>query len=122
MRMGRLGVTRPENFPKQFNVYGKAGALTDIGRPTHGEETFKGTLRAILAVAKPEERLRYNQLGVNVTHTLLQRGMPQAKEQDVVALVRNGTETRRFRIQTVHNKGTMDIHTVYYCEERSDLR
>ena len=39
-----------------------------------------------------------------------------------VALNKNGKETRWFRVQAVHNKGEMDIDTVYYCEERGDLK
>ena len=37
-------------------------------------------------------------------------------------LAKGGVETRKFRVQAVHNKGEMDIDTVYYCDERSDLK
>ena len=122
MRFGRIGPTRPENFPKPFNVYSKESSVTSIGRVTKGDMTFKCKERCILSEARPEERERYNQMGVKVTHFLIQRGSPIAKEQDVFALRKNGKETRWFRVQAVHNKGEMDIDTVYYCEERGDLK
>ncbi len=122
MKFGRIGPTRPESFPKPFNVYSKESSVTGIGRVTKGEMTLKGDTRCILSVAKPEERERYNQMGVKVTHSIIQRGSPIAKEQDVFALMKNGKETRWFRVQAVHNKGEMDIDTVYYCEERGDLK
>ena len=79
-------------------------------------------MRCILSVAKPEESERFNQMGVTVTHTIIQRGVPAAKEHDVFALVKNGVETRHFEVQAVHNKGEMDIDTIYYCQERGDRR
>ena len=60
-------------------------------------------------------------MGVNVTHDLIQRGGPIAKEQDILALVKRGKETRWFRVQAIHNKGEMDIDTIYYCVEMGDL-
>ena len=122
MRFGRIGPTRPENFPQPVNIYPKESSVTGIGRVTKGEMTLKGDTRCILSEAKPEERERYNQMGVKVTHSIIQRGSPIAKEQDVFALRKNGKETRWFRVQAVHNKGEMDIDTVYYCEERGDLK
>lgn len=122
MKHGRIGITRPESFPKPFNVYSKESSVTSIGRVTKGDMALKCTTRCILSVAKPEERERYNQIGVKVTHSIIQRGSPIAKEQDVFVLNKNGKETRWFRVQAVHNKGEMDIDTVYYCEERGDLK
>jgi len=122
MKHGRIGLTRPESFPKPFNVYSKESSVTGIGRVTKGEMILRCTIRCILSVAKPEERERYNQIGVKVTHSIIQRGSPIAKEQDVLALSKGSRETRWFRVQAVHNKGEMDIDTVYYCEERSDLK
>ena len=57
-----------------------------------------------------------------VTHTIFHRGAPQAKENDVFKLIKNGVATRTFRVAAVHNKGEMDIDTTYYCEERSDVK
>lgn len=122
MRFGRIGLTRPENFPKAFNVYTKESSITGIGRVTKGGLSLTSDMRCILSEANPEEKERFKQDGVTVTHSIIQRGSPVAKAQDVLALVKNGKETRWFRVQAIHNKGEMDIDTVYYCEERSDLK
>lgn len=122
MKHGRIGLTRPESFPKLFNIYTKESIITGIGRVTKGEMLLKCTTRCILSVAKPEEMERFSQIGVTVTHSIIQRGIPLAKEHDIIALNKAGMETRWFRVQAVHNKGEMGIDTVYYCEERSDLK
>ena len=121
-RFGGIGMTRPEHFPKRFNVYAQGSTTSDRGRDRLGSPELKATIRCILAAAKPEEQLQFHQMGVKVTHTLVQRGAPAAKENDILALAKNGVETRRFRVQAVHNKGEMGIDTVYYCEERGDLK
>lgn len=122
-RFGRIGLTRPEHFPKPFRVYRRSESISESGRVTLSDSMeVIAELRCILSTAKPEERERFSQIGVTVTHSIIQRGHPAAKEQDVFARLRNGVETRWFRVQAVHNKGGMDIDTVYYCEERSDLK
>lgn len=122
LKHGRIGMTRPEQFPKSFNVYEKDSEVSARGRVGKtSDPKLKGVLRCILSVAKPEERETFHQMGVNVTHDLIQRGGPIAKEQDILALVKRGKETRWFRVQAIHNKGEMDIDTIYYCEERGDL-
>lgn len=122
MRFGRLGIMRPESFPQTFNHYTQATETSDRGRETLKTPVKKtATLRGILAEARPEEQQRYNQLGVHVTHTILQRGAPQAGINDLLVLVKAGTETRQFRIEAVHDKGEMGIETAYICEERGDI-
>jgi hypothetical protein len=113
---------RPEQFPKPFKVYEQDSETSAIGRTRLGEPTVKAEIRCILSLARPEEQQRFAQIGVTVTHSIIQRGLPTAKEQDILALLKNGKEVRRFRVQAVHNKGELDIDTVYYCEERGDLR
>lgn len=122
LKHGRIGIMRPEQFPKPFNVYSQESGTSERGRIHKESLQLKGTARCILSIAKPEEAQRFNQIGVTVTHTIIQRGTPIAKEQDIFVLTKGGMETRRFRVQAVHNKGELDIDTVYYCEERSDCR
>lgn len=121
MRFGRIGMTRPEKFPKSFNVYRVESTTSAMGRQRQGQITSPIlTLRCILSTAKPEEVQTYQQLGVTITHSILQRGAPAAKVGDIFKLVKNGKETRTFRVQAIGDKGEMDIDTMYYCEERSD--
>lgn len=122
LKHGRIGIMRPEQFPMLFHVYEQDTNVSDRGRTRLEPATPKASIRCILSIAKPDEMERFNQLGVKVTHTLIQRGTPVAKEQNILVLVKNGKESRWFRIQAVHNKGELDIDTAYYCEERNDLR
>lgn len=122
LKHGRIGMMRPEQFPKPFNVYAKEVDTSERGRLHQGNPALKAIVNCILSTAKPEEQQRFNQLGVMVTHTIIQRGSPVAKEQDIFVLAKGGKETRRFRVQAVHNKGELDIDTIYYCEERGDCR
>lgn len=115
-------MTRPEQFPKPFKVYRQASETSDRGRIKPGKAEEQTEVKCILSTARPEEQQRYAQIGVTVTHTIIQRGAPVAKEQDIFALLKGGIATRRFRVQAVHDKGEMGINTVYYCEERSDLK
>lgn len=121
MRFGRIGMTRPEKFPKPFNVYRPETTTSEKGRLRQGQIIAPVlSLRCILSDAKPDEVQTFQQLGVTITHSILQRGAPQAKVNDIFKLVKNGKETRMFRVQAIGAKGEMDIDTMYYCEERSD--
>ena len=122
LKHGRIGIMRPEQFPKPFNVYEKDTQTSERGRLHQGSPELKASVKCILSIAEPDEQQRFNQLGVKITHTIIQRGSPIAKEQDVFVLAKGGRETRRFRVQAVHNKGELDIDTIYYCEERGDCR
>ncbi len=122
LKHGFIGPMRPEQFPKPFVIYGGSSATTTTGRIKQTDREVKGTVKCILSVAKPDEIERFSQIGVRVTHKIIQRGVPIAKEHDVFALKKGTTETRFFEVTAVHNKGELDIDTTYYCEERSDRR
>lgn len=117
---GRLGIMRQEQFPRLFHVYTQPTLTTDRGRERLGGLIQVAQIRCILSIASPNEVERFSQIGKAVTHTIFQRGPAQAKENDILALVRNYQEIRFFRVQAVHNKGELDVDTTYYCEERSD--
>ena len=118
---GRTGPMRPEQLSRIFRIYTYESEPTARGREKQLGPMLKGEARCILATAKPNEAERYKQLAVTVTHAIIQRGGPRARENDVFVLVKNGVESRFFRVQAVHNKGELDIDTVFYCQERSDL-
>lgn len=122
MKFGRIGITRPEQFPKLFNVYSQDTDTSDKGRERLQAPVYVCSVRSILSTAKPEEQRRFEQMGVLITHTILQRGTPVAAENNILALEKGGVETRRFRVQAVQNKGEMGIDTLYFCEERGDLK
>ena len=122
LKHGRIGLMRPEQFPKPFNIYGQDTESSIRGRERLKAPALKASVRCILSVATPEEKMMYSQTGVAVSHKIIQRGAPIAKEQDVFVLAKGGKETRCFRVQAVHNKGELDVDTTYYCEERGDLQ
>lgn len=123
MQFGRIGMERPEDFPKLFYVYGQETTTsTATGRIRMETPEKKAELRCTLSIAKPEEVERFKQNKVVVTHTIFHMGEPQAKENDVFKLIKNGVATRSFRVKAVHNKGEMNINTTYYCEERGDIK
>ena len=123
MHFGRIGMKRPEDFPKLFYVYGQETTTsTATGRIRTETPEKKAELHCTLSIAKPEEVERFKQNKVVVTHTIFHMGEPQAKENDVFKLIKNGVATRSFRVKAVHNKGEMNINTTYYCEERGDIK
>ena len=119
---GRLGITTPETVPRTFHVYTADTDTTERGRNKATEPTFVCTFRGIMARASPEEQAQFNQLGAVVTHSVIQRGQPLAGENNTLILMRKGKPYKQFRVQAVHNKGSLDIDTVYFCQERSDLQ
>jgi len=123
MQFGRIGMKRPEDFPKLFYVYGQGTTTSSAtGRIRMETPEKKAELRCTLSIAKPEEVERFKQNKVVVTHTIFHMGGPQAKENDVFKLIKNGVATRSFRVKAVHDKGEMSINTTYYCEERGDIK
>lgn len=123
MSFGRIGITRPEDFPKQFNVYRLVTSTNATGRLVAAQKPeLVGTIRGILSRASPIERNRYHQLGDDVSHKVIEWGSPTAEENDVLALVVDGCEKRFMRIAIVHNRGEMGICTTYYCIERGDAK
>lgn len=123
MRFGAIGMRRPEDFPKLFNIYTQATTTSSRGREKNAVPQLSASRHCILSIAKPEEQERYSQLGVTVTHTIFHTGTPEAKQNDIFALCKeeDGTETRFFRVQAVHDHGEMGLFTTYYCEERGDI-
>ena len=57
LKHGRIGMTRPEQFPKPFNLYEIDSEVSARGRVGKtGDPKLKGVLRCIMSVAKPEAR------------------------------------------------------------------
>ena len=122
MNIGRVGMKRPEDFPKLFYIYSQEASKSAIGRPTKGTTTKKAEAYCILSVADPDEVERFSQDAIKVTHKIFHKGPPLAKQDDVLKLVKNGVPTRTFRVAAQHDKGEMSIFTTYYCEERGDVK
>lgn len=119
---GRIGMKRPEDFPKLFEVYKHETETSDRGRTLRKAPELIGNVKCTLSIASPDEQQRFHQIGVTVTHTIFHPGKPIARENDIFVLSVEGKPRRFFRVQAVHDHGEMDVFTTYYCEERGDIR
>lgn len=109
---------RPGNMFKEFVIEGEAETVGTFGRPKMAyEQTGKRTLKGCLADATENDRERWKQLQHPITHTIVQAGPPKAKEEDRLIL-----GERLFIIHAVDDCGGLGITTIYYAEERTDVR
>jgi len=79
-----------------------------------------GTIRGILAAARPEEIERWRQLNHPITHKVIMQRRPafDVRPGDIFEL--NG---RRFYNQAMpNNVGDLGHWTIFYCDERMDVK
>ena len=74
-------------------------------------------LKGVLAEADTRQKMRWEQLQHPITHTIVQTGKPKAKVEDKLVL-----ENRVFLIQGVDEPGSLGVCTIYYVEERADVK
>lgn len=103
---------------REFDVYRDSEHRTASGRIVSSGAEKLGTIRAVLAAAKPEEIERWRQLEHPVTHKIIQRGAAPFEIRAGDSLVRGD---KRYVVQTApYNPGDLRHWTIYYCEERGD--
>ena len=109
---------RPGNMFKDFLIETDTETIGAFGRPkaAYGESAHGG-LRGCLADATENDRERWKQLQHPITHTIVQAGPPKAKEEDRLVL-----GERVFIIHAVDDCGSLGVTTIYYAEERKDLK
>lgn len=109
---------RPGNMQKSFAVEESQTTIKDNGRAVIEYSTSRNlVISGCLAAANAREIARFNQLGHPITHTIVQKGRPVAKEDDRLHL-----GDRTFLIQGVDEAGSLGICTIYYAEERNDVK
>lgn len=108
---------RPGNLFKDFRVEKKEIAINSRGRPKGGYEESGDFLKAVLAKASPEEKERWKQMQHPISHTVVQKGSPKANPEDRLIL-----GNRIFLIQGLDELGSLGLWTIYYVEERFDVR
>lgn len=103
----------------QFEVHRNGEYRTASGRViTNGKEIL-GTIRAILAAAKPEEIERWRQLQHPITHKIIQQGVSSFEIKPGDSFMQRN---KRYIVQTEpYNVGGLNHWTIYYCDERSDV-
>jgi len=110
---------RPGNQYKDFIVEESVEEVNQkTGRPRtayndNGLNMFKGAL----AQADPRQKSRWEQLQHPISHVIIHHGQPLAKAEDKLVL-----GERVFFVQGVDDIGSLGISTLYYVEERADVK
>lgn len=110
---------RPGQELREFEVFRDGEHKTASGRVVSNDRERLGTVKAILAAAKPEEKERWRQLEHPVTHKMIQQGAPPFEIRPGDFFERGD---RRYFVQAApYNVGDLGHWTIYYCDERSDV-
>ncbi|MCM1245500.1 MAG: hypothetical protein NC293_07645 [Roseburia sp.] len=109
---------RPGNLFKEFVIEEKGTTVTDTGRVAadysgDGSSTLKGCLADADAKDKESRSTKEH----TVTHTIVQAGAPLAKRTDKLIL-----GERVFYIVDMDDTGELGVSTIYYAEERNDVK
>lgn len=114
----RMLYVRPGNLFKEFIIESNKQVVTGTGRVanSHSGDGTK-TLKGCPAEASEEDRTNHSQKDHVVTHTIVQAGSPKAKRTDKLVL-----GSRVFYIVDIDDAGTLGISTIYYAEERQDVK
>lgn len=114
----RMMYLRPGNLFKDFIIESNKQVVASTGRVANSHEgSGMETLKGCLAEASDEERTNHSQQDHVVTHTIVQAGSPKAKRTDKLVL-----GNRTFYIVDIDDAGTLGISTIYYAEERRDVK
>ena len=114
----RMMYVRPGNLFKEFIIEDNKQSVTSTGRVVN-RHSGDGTkiLKGCLAEASDDDRINHNQKDHIVTHTIVQAGSPKAKRTDKLIL-----GERTFYIVDIDDAGALGISTIYYAEERRDVK
>jgi len=118
MNNTRMMYVRPGNLFKDFIIEGNKQVVTSTGRVANsytGDGTK--TLKGCFAEATDEDRTNHSQKDHIVTHTIVQAGSPKAECTDKLVL-----GERVFYIVDIDDAGSLGISTIYYVEERRDVK
>lgn len=109
---------RPGNLYKDFIVEENVAGVSESGRP-NTSYVWDGTkmVRGVLTEADNKQKMRWEQLQHPISHTIVQSGRPHAKAEDKLIL-----GERIFLVQGVDEAGGLGICTIYYVEERMDVK
>ncbi len=118
MNSTRMMYVRPGNLFREFIVEGNHQTVTATGRvaDSHTGDGTK-TLKGCLAEASEDDRRNHNRKDHVITHTIIQAGSPNAKRTDRLI-----SGERVFYVVDVDDLGASGISTIYYAEERRDVK
>lgn len=109
---------RPGNLFKEFVIEEKSTTVTDTGRVA-ADHVGDGSkiLKGCLADADAKDKEGRSTKEHTVTHTIVQAGAPMAKRTDKLILGK-----RVFYIVDMDDAGGLGVSTIYYAEERNDVK
>ena len=112
---------RPGNLFKEFLVKRKDSDISSIGRPVVEYRDIGILVNGVLAEADTDDREKtkhmWDQDQHSLTHTIVSRDGPAAKKGDVLVM-----DSRLFLVLAIDDAGSLGVATIYYAEERNDLR
>jgi len=112
---------RPGQELREFTVSRPETRGTDNGREGLTNEFQEvGKVRAILAQAKPEEVQRWKQLNHPITHKIIMQKKPPFDIRPGDIFERDGK--RYYHQMTPYDLGDLGHWTIFYCDERGDVK
>jgi len=109
---------RPGNLYKDFIIEENTADIGTNGRPkTSYDDSGERMLKGALALADHRQKMRWEQIGHPITHSIVQDGPQKAKAEDKLVL-----GNRIFLVQGADDVGSLGICTIYYVEERTDVK
>jgi len=115
---------RPGQEFKTFKVLRPQSIINDRGRTKKNQYDEIGSIKGILAQARPDERERWHQMGHSVSHKIIQRHYGYNGDEDLKIVPRDVFEYQGqwfYNQNDPYDPGGLGHWTIYYCEERSDL-
>jgi len=104
---------------REFEVLRPESRETENARKLTGDYKKVGTIRAILAAAKPIEKEQWRQIGHPITHKIIMQYKPSF---DILPGDIFERERRRFYNQAIpYDVGDLAHWTIFYCDERTDI-
>lgn len=114
----RLMYLRPGNIFKDFVVEVNTQVVTSTGRVANAPQgDGRKIIRGCIAETTKEQRESHSTRDHIATHTIVQAGAPEVKKSDRLTL-----GNRTFYVIDIDDAGTLGISTIYYVEERKDVK
>lgn len=118
MMNARFMYLRPGNLFKDFVVESNKQVVTSTGRVVNAPQgDGSKIIRGCLAESTKEQKESHSTRDRVCTHTIVQAGKPEAKNSDRLIL-----GNRTFYIIDIDEAGGLGIATIYYAEERKDVK
>ena len=114
----RFMYLRPGNLFKDFVVESNTQVVTASGRVANAPKgDGSKIIRGCLAESTKEQKESHSTRDRVCTHTIVPAGSPAAKKSDKLIL-----GNRTFYIIDLDEVGSLGISTIYYAEERKDVK